>query len=57
MRCREAKCLGGVLMSQTKRKKLIKDWMDEAAIADMQEKMSSNEMTSEDLVFMYNCDK
>lgn len=44
-------------MSQTKRKKLINDWLDEATIANMQEKMSSNEITSEDLVFMYNCDK
>ncbi|MGB3260978.1 amidase family protein [Paenisporosarcina sp.] len=40
-------------MNQAKRKKRIKDWLDEATIADMQEKMSCNDITSEDLVFMY----
>lgn len=40
-------------MNQAKRRKLMKEWLDEATIAQMQEKMASNEITSEDLVFMY----
>ncbi|WP_075619019.1 amidase family protein [Paenisporosarcina indica] len=40
-------------MNQAKRKKLMEEWLDEATIAQMQEKMATNEMTSEDLVFMY----
>ena len=31
----------------------MNEWLDEASIAQMQEKMASNELTSEDLVFMY----
>lgn len=40
-------------MNRAKRKQLINDWLDEATIVQMQEKMSSKEITSEDLVFMY----
>jgi len=44
---------GGNYMNSEKRKKLMKEWLDEATIAQMQEKMASHELTSEDLVFMY----
>ena len=40
-------------MNQASRKQLMNEWLDEATIDQMQEKMSSNELTSEDLVFMY----
>ena len=48
---------GRISHESSEAKKLMKDWLDEATIADMQDKMSSNEITSEDLVFMYNCDE
>jgi amidase len=40
-------------MNQTKRKQLLNEWLEEATILQMQEKMSASEVTSEDLVLMY----
>lgn len=40
-------------MNQTIRKQMMNDWLEEATIVQMQEKMASNELTSEDLVLMY----
>ena len=45
--------VGGIDVNQAERKRLKNEWLDEATIAQMQEKMASNELTSEDLVFMY----
>ncbi|MET1015155.1 MAG: amidase family protein [Paenisporosarcina sp.] len=40
-------------MNQAKRKQLSNEWLEEATIIQMQEKMAANEITSEDLVLMY----
>ena len=40
-------------MYQAKRKRLMNNWLEEVTIVQIQEKMASNELTSEDLVYMY----
>ena len=40
-------------MLDDKLKKLQKDWLDEATITAMQEKMSSGNLSSEELTYMY----
>lgn len=40
-------------MNHVKRNQLMNEWLEEATIVQMQEKMSSYEISSEDLVYMY----
>lgn len=40
-------------MNHSKRNQLMNEWLEEATINQMQEMMSSYELTSEDLVYMY----
>ncbi|MFX3675117.1 MAG: amidase family protein [Paenisporosarcina sp.] len=40
-------------MNQANRKQLMHEWLDEVTIVQIQEKMSSNELSSEDLIYMY----
>ena len=40
-------------MLDDKLKKLQSEWLDEATISAMQEKMSSGELSAEELTFMY----